>query len=419
MRKFYFYLSFFVWVQSNAQELSLSKALELANNPEYKQAELEVLNQEINVKIQKQKRLPLIYGEANIQRNLIVPVTPVPAIAFNPNAQPGEIIPLKFATDWSAKAGLQFSIDLYNSQNHLNIKQSENDSKKSKLNKIQIADDFKNLIIDLYAQVFLAQQQFEIALLNENNFKETLEIIIKRNQAGRVSDLEKNSGLQKAYELELTTDEAEMVLKNKYLQLANYLDISGFDFVSTSIDEMIEQNWVVTDYEIEQLQLDLISKQIEIDNNKSKSIPKLALNAYYGGQFYDNSLKLTNSENWFGNSFVNLTLRIPITENIEKSLKNKQYQFEKAITQSKIETLEREKRTLDLQKQNELLLLNQKLNTYKQLVGLAETNVEIVKAQADQGTILVSEYYKELENLFSQNQKLWQVSYDLLKKKLE
>lgn len=413
------YISLLFCAQINAQELSLSKALELANNPEFKQAELDILTQEINLKIQRNKRLPLIYGDANVQRNLIVPVTPVSSIAFNPNAQPGEITPLKFATDWSAKAGLQFSVDLFNSQNQLNIKQAENQTKKSELNKKKTSNDFNKLIVDLYAQTYLAQQQYEISLLNENNFKETLDIIIKRNLAGRVSDLEMNSALQKAYELEITTNEAEMILKNKYLQLANYIDITKFDFISTSIDQIIQENFPIIDFDIEQLKLDVDTKQIEMDNNKLSTVPKLSLNAFYGAQFYNNQLKFSNSENWFGNSYVNLTLRIPITENIESSLKNKKFQFEKEIIQSKIEALEREKFNTDLQKKNELLLLRQKLDAYKQLVFLAEKNATIIRTQVEEGTLLVSEYYKEIENLFGQNQKLWQISYDLLKNKLK
>ncbi|RRJ91212.1 TolC family protein [Paenimyroides tangerinum] len=419
MRKSIFYISLLVCTQLNAQGLSLEKALELANNPEYKQAELEVLKQEINLKIQKNKRLPLIYGDANVQRNLIVPVTPVPAIAFNPNAEPGEITPLKFATDWSAKAGLQLSLDLFNSQNQLNIKQAENQNRKAEIDKQQSAEDFKKLIIDLYAQAYLAQQQFEVSVLNENNFRETLQIIIKRNEAGRVSDLEKNAALQKAYELQLTVDESELILQNKYLQLANYFDITVFDSISTSIDDIIQQNLTIADYEIEQLKLEIDAKEIEIQNNKLTSIPKLTFNAFYGGQFYDNQLKITNSDNWFGNSYVNLALRIPITENFEKRLKTKQFDFDKEIIQSKLETLEREKLNSDKQQQNDLLILSQKIQAYKQIVSLSESNVKIVKAQVDAGTVLISEYNKELENLFSQNQKLWQTSYDLLKKRLE
>ena len=98
------------------QDLSLKDALFQAKSYKKEQGLLEVQVQEIQQKINRRKQLPLLTGEANLQRNLIIPVTPVPSIAFDPNAQPGEITPLKFATDWSAKAGLQVSWDVFNSQ---------------------------------------------------------------------------------------------------------------------------------------------------------------------------------------------------------------------------------------------------------------------------------------------------------------
>ena len=419
MKKILLYISLCFFAQLSAQELSLVKALELANSPQNKQADLEILKQEINLKIQKNKRLPLIYGDVNVQRNLIVPVTPVPAIAFNPNAAAGDITPLKFATDWSAKAGLQFSLDLFNAQNQLNIKQAENSSKKSELSKKQTAEDFNKLIIDLYAQTYLAQQQYELALINEAKFKETLNVIILRNKAGRSSDLEKNNALQKAYDLELTSDEAEYVLKNKLLQLANYIDITKFESVSTSIDEIVKSDFKSANYDVAQLQMDIDSKQIEIENNQRSVIPKVSLNAFYGSQFFNNQLNLTNSQYWYGNSFVNLTLRIPLTEYYEKNLKKKQFNYELEIAKSKLEALELDTEISDLKRKNDLLVLQQKISAYKQMVNLAEQNVNIVKAQVDEGTVLISEYNKEIENLLAQNKKLWQAYYDLLLKQLE
>lgn len=414
MKKIFFYLSLVFSSQINSQELSLTKALELANSPQIKQSDLEVLKQNINFKIQKSKRLPLIYADANLQRNLIVPVTPVPAIAFNPNAIVGDVTPLKFATDWSAKAGLQFSIDLFNSQNHLNVEQAQNSSKKAVISQSQTIKKFENTIIDLYAQTYLAQQQYEVSLINEEKFKQTLQIILLRNQQGRVTDLEKNNALQKAYELELTANEAEYVLKNKFLQLANYIDISNYDRVSTSVETILGIDLSTVNYDVELLRLDVEAKEIDIKNNKQSLIPKVSLNAFYGTQFFNNQLKLVNSDYWYGNSYVNLSLRIPLTEYFEKSLINKYNNLELDIIKSKLEVLELEKQIQNEQKNNEITNLSKKIKILKASVLIAEKNVSIAQTQLNEGTILISDFNKELEKLFVQNQKLWQAFYDLV-----
>lgn len=419
MRKTIVYISLLVTATLSAQNLSLTDALKLAKDDKYKQTELDVLKQEINLKIQKNKRLPLIYADANLQRNLIVPVTPVPAIAFNPDATPGEIIPLKFATDWNAKAGIQFSMDIFNAQNQSNIKLAENASKKSNLTKRQANDDFKYLIIDLYAQVYLAQQQFDLVLINEEKYKETLEILLKRYQAGRVSELEKNTAIQKALELEFTSSEAEYVFKNKLLDLSKYVDITPFDHFSTSIQELINSDPEVLSSDVDQLKIDIQRNELEISSNKQLALPKLTLNAFYGAQFYDNKLNIIQSDNWFGNSYVNVSLRIPITENYEKSLKAKQLAYELEISRSKLENLITEKRTFENKKSNDLLVLNKKIDNYNKIITLAEQNVQIAKKQVDLGTALVNTYNQELENLIANQKKLLQVNYDLLSKYLQ
>lgn len=161
---------------ANAQELTLARALEEANSHRVENATNEVLIQLIEQRIQKNQKLPLLFGEANLQRNLIVPTTPVPAIAFNPNALPGEVIPLQFATDWTAKAGLQLSIDLYNPEKKWNNKQVNNQLKTAQIREEITKQNFTNELIDIYAQTYLAQKQLEFAEQNIEMYNQTFEI---------------------------------------------------------------------------------------------------------------------------------------------------------------------------------------------------------------------------------------------------
>ena len=83
-----------------AQELSIDLLWNSANTYEKLiQAQSSLKAAQLDILAEKGKRLPLIYAEGNLQRNIITPITPVPAEAFDSNAAPGEILPLKFATD--------------------------------------------------------------------------------------------------------------------------------------------------------------------------------------------------------------------------------------------------------------------------------------------------------------------------------
>lgn len=417
MKKTVLFISLLVCTHLNAQNLTLKEALELAQSQKIKQTDIEVLNQEINLKIQKSKRLPLIYAEANMQRNLIIPVTPVPSIAFDPNAQPGSITPLQFATNWSSKAGLQLSFDIYNPTNQLNIKQAQNTYQKALLEQNENKVNQDKLITDLYAQAFLAQQQYDLSLINEENFQETLEIILNRYDSGRVSEIEKNTALQKSYELESYRFEAELILKNKYLELSKYLDVSNYNQFTTLIQDIIT-DFKRSDFETEKLFLDVESKKIDINNNKLAYLPKISLNGFYGSQFFDNEFRLTNSERWFGNSYVNLAIQIPISENYERNIKKKKLKLELESIQSKLEESQKNDEVLNLQNENEVRILAYKIANLEKTVNLTKENLNVLKAKVTAGTILISDYNNEMENYMEQNKKLWQSLYDLLKIRL-
>lgn len=93
---------------ANGQSLSIKELwaqIDQAANIQGKKLNVDLQKEQL--KVRNSERLPVIYGDINLQRNLIIPTTPVPAIAFDPNAPEGAILPLKFSTKWNSKAGVQ------------------------------------------------------------------------------------------------------------------------------------------------------------------------------------------------------------------------------------------------------------------------------------------------------------------------
>ena len=402
------------------QDLSLKDALLQAKSYKKEQGLLEVQIQEIQQKINRRKQLPLLTGEANLQRNLIIPVTPVPSIAFDPNAQPGEITPLKFATDWSAKAGLQVSWDVFNPQKKWTNKQTDIQYEKAKLNAALNDENLEKEIIDLYAQAYLAQQQLNIAIEKEADYTEVLSVVTKRAEAGRASEFEKNNALKTFYEIQMNRKEAQIVLQNKYIGLMNYLDVSNYSSFTTTIEDVLklklEEN---TNLQQQLLLWDVRLNEEEANFNKKSYLPTLTLNGYYGAQFYDNNLRLFESNNWFGNSYVSLGIKIPISQWLEKNAEQKKLMLQNKLATSKLNEQKQNDDQIDAQRMNDIALLKEKIHQQKEIIQLTEANLQIVKAQFNEGTILITEYNKEIQNGQETYKKLWQTQYDLVSKLLE
>lgn len=402
------------------QDLSLQEALLQAKSYKKEQGLLEVQIQEIQKKINLKKQFPSITGEANLQRNLIIPVTPVPSIAFDPNAQPGEITPLKFATDWSAKAGLQVSWDVFNPQKKWTNKQTDIQYEKAKLTAALNDETIEKEVTDLYAQAYLAQQQLDVALQKEADYKEVLDVILKRVEAGRSSEFDKNNALKTYYELQMNRKEAQIVLQNKYVGLMNYLNVSNYSRFTTTIEDVLTlELHKNTNLQQQLLLWDVRLNEEETSFNKKSYVPTVTLNGYYGAQFYDNNLRLLNNENWFGNSFVSLGIKIPISQWLEKSSEQQKLTLQNRLANSKLNEQKQIDEQLTTQRMNDVALLNEKLSQQKEIIKLTEANLQIVKAQFNEGTILITDYNKEIQNTQEQYKKLWQTQYDLVSRLLQ
>ena len=398
-----------------AQQISFQQLLASAQSQDVIQAQKTLTVQQIQTKVQQSKRLPLIYGDANIQRNLIVPVTPVPAIAFDPNAQPGAIIPLRFATDWSSKAGLQLALDVFNPVNHAQIKESKINEQKASVTSKYTEQTFRNQLIDLYAQAVLAQSQLAVATENLTTYSNTYKILEERFRAGRLSEIEHNNALKKMYELEQLAQEAHTVLMNKCIALLPYMDVDFSATFSTNLNELL--NYSANDYQTENSELvalDLTLNDAKLKNLNLQALPKLTINGYYGAQFFDNDLKLFNNNYWYGSSYVNLTLRLPITETYERGLQKKRLGIEKEILVSQLEAATQDEMVQQKQKQINVAKYQQKIQQLQKILVLMESNVTITNSKLLEGTILVNELNTAIDAAVEQQQKLWQAQYDYL-----
>ena len=105
-------------------DLTLQKAKELSkqNNPLLLARDVDVQAAREAIHEARLKKLPEVFGDFNLQKNLIIPTTPVPANAFNPGAPEGEILPLKFTTKHSGNTGINASYDVFNPVKNRQIK---------------------------------------------------------------------------------------------------------------------------------------------------------------------------------------------------------------------------------------------------------------------------------------------------------
>lgn len=173
-------------------QLPLEKAIEigLKNYSSIKQNALQTEIAKRQVEVEKWNRIPELFANFDLRRNLIVPTTPVPAIAFNPNASPGEIMPLRFATDWSASSGVNLNYNFFDPTSNGKVKEA------LQKEKIQQKDEAMNRlrhryqIEEDYAACLIAQKQLELAIQDTVQHAQIVAIANTKVKEGRMSQIE-------------------------------------------------------------------------------------------------------------------------------------------------------------------------------------------------------------------------------------
>jgi len=399
-----------------AQELSIDSLWNSANTYEKLiQAQSSLEAAQLDILAEKGKRLPLIYAEGNLQRNIITPITPVPAEAFDSNAAPGEILPLKFATDWSSRAGLNFSMDLFNPQTAGAIRVAELDRKSKELDIEKTVKDWKRDATEAYAKVVLSSKQLEQAIQDTVFYSEILEVTKARFKSGRTTELDLNKAKQELLNKKTQLAEAYRVLLVSNAELSAYVDMTEFSFLSTSIPAIIEKiSPQPQKIELEQIALTRQKLALQLSELKKEALPTLTLNSFYGSQFYSNSFSIWDNNYWNGNAYVNIGIRIPITEAFDRNIRKRRFSLEQQTLESQYrEQIKADSIAVEQYSAN-VIYTKEALENAETIEKIAARNMEIVRAKYIEGKILITELNAELSNQFKLKQQTWQATYDYL-----
>lgn len=110
-----------------APEITLTQAINtaLANNTQMKQALLTVKDADQQIRSAWSSVMPTVAASASYTRNLEIPVNFIPAIIFDPNANPGDLVPVAFGTDNNWQGGFSANQTIFSGQAFVGISAAE------------------------------------------------------------------------------------------------------------------------------------------------------------------------------------------------------------------------------------------------------------------------------------------------------
>ena len=403
--------------------LGYSQSLRVEELAQYRDKSLRMQEKQTELAIKKAEkqqlnsnRIPLIFGDANLQRNLIIPTTPVPAIAFDPQADEGAILPLKFATRWNSKAGVQLSWDLFNPTQQADQASKDIELEKTNLQIQKEEQDWLKEAIKAYAASVLASEQLRLAIADSSNYQQILEISKQRAEAGREKQADYISAQQEMTRKLIQWQEAWAVLQEADIQFRGLLAQEDLQFLSSNIADI--QSYVESlqeqDYTVQLLELDRNSAVLDLKNLRKQLLPTLTFNAYFGTQFFSNSFNIIESDRWYGNSFANIGLKLPISAYITNRPAYQKSNLQEKLSRIKIQQQQNDWQQQQAIKEKKVFAAKQKIVRLQHILDLAQQLLDQQKAAYTEGRVLLSEYNKANGELIKAKQDLWQAQFDLI-----
>jgi outer membrane protein TolC len=288
--------------------------------------------------------LPQINGEANFQNFIDIPTQVLPANAFNPAANPNDLVPIQFGTKYSAYGQISASQLIFDGSYIVGLQAAKTYAKSAMQNIQKTEFQIREEVSNAYYAAITAKENVEILKSNlEKNSKiyEESKLILASGllEETDVEQLELaianiSNGINRAERQEKTAFQLLKFLMgidiNSEIELSSNLE----ELITSAAAQSLSQESFTSekniDYKLIQTQKELM--KLNLRKEKFAYLPSI------GGFFnlrrdaYRNEFSFLDSDkDWFPNTIWGLRMTLPIFDSGQKYAKIKmaKYEFEK------------------------------------------------------------------------------------------
>lgn len=398
--------------ENKAQDLTLlhldeSIQYALENNVAIKNAFLEIRASKATVGETTSQGFPQISANVDVNKNLIIPSQPFPAIFFNPEASEGEFIPVQFSPEYTSNMTVTVNQMIFNGSYFVGLQAARTYKQLAEYDKVKTEYDVIENVKKAYFSVLVSREREELVQAN----LERMETLLKETQVMYETGFSEKidvSRIKVQYnnlrtELDKARSSTQISTELLKLQMGMPLDqpIELAESIS-DLEETFEQGIPIQGsgmrrVELDQLQTNLDLIQLDVRNIKAQYLPRLDANLNYSRIGFGSSLNQIFNSQWYPGSVLGLSLQIPIFDGLTKSyqiqrnrvqikqFENQIYDQEQRIVSEMFEAranLKNSLSALEVQLENRDLAMEVFRTTkikYQEGVG---SNLEVVEADA-------------------------------------
>lgn len=416
--------------------LTLDEAVQwsVSNSPTLIAQRLKLQQEEQELSRIRAGKLPDIYLSGDLRRNLIIPATPIPASLMNPAADPGQMVYMKFNTGWNSTAGVNLSLDIFNPAAFRQATEHKLQKKITDYD-LQISEnDIRTGVAKAYAACVISQDQAESYSKDTTFYSKSLAEAVTLYEKNKISLSEKNTILMAYNTSIIQFQNAENVLFESKANLLYLLGevVSLENLASLQLSEDIPalctkmnsaaKGYISDNHPAGSLttgsglsrQSDLIAlTQSRILSSRLKMAPTLSLKGFYGSNYYSNDFNPGNYDFWHGNSYMALSLKIPVTQTFTLRRETTKLKLQEQIERENLRDMQnrRSKEWMDAGRQ--LIVAMNAYEMQKQNYELSTQNLNAFRAQLDKAYIQEKDYLEEQVRCRNAYQNFLQAAYNV------
>lgn len=347
--------------------------------------------------------VPRVELNYDLQRNLIVPTTPIPGNALDPNGDPNVVTPVKFATGWTSAAGVLASFTVFDPATYGAVEEREIRTRLDMTEEKITETDIITEVGLAYTDVVIAREQRMLSAQDTLNAYRAYLVVRDQHAVGRRTIIELNTARIELDAAATRFHDAGRVLRSAEQRLLYHVgtDVSeammpqltdslpALYLRFQSIPEAPYNDSLSATFEKYSQQAELTSAQKHYTS--MGFVPTITLTGFYGANYFNNVLMLGNTDAWYGNSYLQLSVRVPLTNAFERSFTvsklNSQLEVDKARLESSMN-----KRRYDLERaKTDHRFYREDVQRKKSTMELTQRSFEEALHQLEQGRLLGSE----------------------------
>lgn len=332
--------------QKQSYSFSLKEAIAHAIQNNYS-----AINANRDIEAAKQKKwettamgLPQINGSVGYQNNFVLQKSLIPAEIFG--GTPGEFVAVTFGTKHNMSASATLTQLIFDGSYLVGLQSAKTYLKISENAKVKTNNELKEIVINTYGNVLLANESIAILQKNKAILEKTLFDTqeIYKNGLTEEENVEQLQITLASINSSLENVKRQKTIANDMLKLVLGIDLSNELVLTDKLDALTVNN---VDLNILKQEFNFtsnidyqISKNVEESQNlllkleRSKALPSLGANMNFGYNAFGNQFDFfTQNQKWFNYSNVGLGLNVPIFSSLKRSSRTQQAKI--ALEQAK------------------------------------------------------------------------------------